>query len=316
MGKVLAIEIFVTHAVDKEKENKVRNNKINMLEIDVTDIVEQMNKENFDIKKYILFDAIRWWIYKSKLEHEEEKLYEKIYNTKNYILNEKYTDTALITQRKTQIKKKEYEEKVKRQKEKEMKSKIEYAKLHPKEYEQNKKSKIIKILQEYSLKKQNPLKYVCNIPVKGEYAFECVREVWQRKIYDTFILNRDEKIITLAKIMSWVDKYSGLRVYNEFNTYEERIWNSKYDAVKQYLLELEKLEVIKSLDYKLNKWSEIKVINSDRVKANSKIIRDEKVNLVCKVCGELYEEDYINKFYIKNFNMDKECFEESIKNDN
>lgn len=58
----------------------------------------------------------------------------------------------------------------------------------------------------------------------------------------------------LAKIMSWVDKYSGLRVYNEFNTYkEERIWNSKYDAVKQYLLELEKLEVIKSLAYKLNK---------------------------------------------------------------
>lgn len=59
-GKVLAIEIFVTHFVDKEKENKVRNNKINMLEIDLTDIVEQINNENFDIEKYILFDAIRW----------------------------------------------------------------------------------------------------------------------------------------------------------------------------------------------------------------------------------------------------------------
>ena len=49
---------------------------------------EDMQDEEFNLDEYILFKAIRWWIYKTKVERVEKNLYNLIYNRKNYILNE------------------------------------------------------------------------------------------------------------------------------------------------------------------------------------------------------------------------------------
>ena len=79
------------------------------------------------------------------------------------------------------------------------------------------------------------------------------------------------------------------------------------------ILELEKLEIIKVLDYNINKWGEIKVVNSDMEREYYKFDKDNSELIVCKNCGELYEEeDVVNKFYIRNFGVDKNCFEEII----
>lgn len=312
-GKKLAIEIFVTHAVDKDKEKKVKQSNIDMIEIDLKDIAEKMQDKEFDLERYILFDSLKWWIYKTRVKSEEEKLYNKIYNTKHFIANEKYTMKELFEKRTIENRKKEYEEKIKKYQEQRNEEKRKYAIEHKEEYEKNKLKKIIRIIENYSLKKQKDDIYICNIPVKGEYAFDCTREVWQEKIYNKFILNREGKNIQLAKIISWIEKYSGIKYFKEFDYSKDAIWDSKYDAVRNYLLELEKLEIIKVLDYNINKWGEIKVVNSDMEREYYKFDKDNSELIVCKNCGELYEEeDVVNKFYIRNFGVDKNCFEEII----
>ena len=245
------------------------------------------------------------------------------------ILNKKYTRDELIKKRKIEIENKKKEEYLKIQKEKEKQQKIEYIKQHKDEYEKKRKIKIKNIIERYSLKQQKSTINVCNIPVKGEYAFECDsmsiaselvfafecdRYIWQSKIFNKFILNREGKIIQLAKIIYWIENYSDLTYYNEFNNYSRgELWNSKYDAVRNYLIELEKIGVLLVYDDKLNQWGEIEIIDSNKIKATSKIlIKTSKIQF-CSNCGMVLEKgDHINKFYIENFSVDKECFEELI----
>ena len=311
--KNLAIEIYVTHAVNKEKEKKVKKSKIDMIEIDLSYIAEDMQEKEFDLDDYILFDAVRWWIYKTKVESEEEKLYQKIYNTKHYILSEKYTKKELFKKRILENRKKEYEEKEKIIQEQQKEEKRRYAIEHKEEYRKNKINKFLNVIRNYSKRNTNNIMHVCNIPVRGEYVFDSPREVWEKAIYDTFILNREGKNIQLAKIVSWVEKYSGLKYFKEFDYSKDEIWNSKYDAVRNYLVELEKLKIIDTLDYNITKFGEIRVVNSNKNSANLKITKEYKGVSVCKNCGEIFNnEDRINKFYLTNFELDKDCFQKII----
>ena len=67
-------------------------------------------------------------------------------------------------------------------------------------------------------------------------------------------------------------------------------------------------------DY-ITKFGEIRVINGNKNKANLKIKTKYKGNIVCKNCGEIFDNrDIINKFYLTNFELDKECFQKWIKN--
>ena len=68
------------------------------------------------------------------------------------------------------------------------------------------------------------------------------------------------------------------------------------------------------LDDYLNQWGEFKVLDSNKIKATSKISAESPKIKFCNNCGVIFEEcDFINKFYIDNFGVDKECFEELIK---
>ena len=119
----------------------------------------------------------------------------------------------------------------------------------------------------------------------------------------------------MAKIVSWVEKYSGLKYFKEFDYSKDEIWNSKYDAVRNYLVELEKLKIIDTLDYNITKFGEIRVINSNKNSANLKISKEYKGVSVCKNCGEIFSnEDTINKFYLTNFELDRDYFQKMINN--
>lgn len=314
-GKKLAVEIYVTHEVDKEKEEKVKKSKIDMIEICLDDIKEEMQEEGFDLNRYILYNATRWWINKTKVESEEKNLYHLIYNTKKYILNEKYTQKDLYEQGMVRERKKEYEEKLRILHEHQKEEKRKYAIEHKDEYRKNKIKKFLSVIEEYIKKYKDNIATVYNLPVKGEYVFNCSREIWQKAIYDMFILNRDGKSIQLAKIVSWVEKYSGLKYYKEFDYSKDEIWDSKYDAVKNYLIELKKYKIIDPLQYDITKYGENKILNGNINKANLKIKTEYKRNLVCKHCGEIFDNsDTINRFYLTNFELDKECFRKMINN--
>lgn len=314
-NKKLAIEIFVTHEVDKQKEEKVKKSKVDMIEICLSFIKEDMQKDDFDLDQYILFNAIRGWIFKTRVENEERKIYDKVYNTKRFVLNEKYTKKELCVKRDLENRKKIYEERIKMIQEQQKEEKRKYAIEHKEDLKRKKVNKFLNVVDDYSKKNIKNSISVYNIPVKGEYAFDCIREKWQKAIYDMFILNREGKIIQLAKIISWVEKYSGLKYFKEFDYSKDEIWDSKYDAVKNYLIELEKLKIIDPLEYNITRFGDIKIINSNVNNANLKIEREYKASLFCKNCGEIFgNNDIINKFYLINFGLDKDCFERMIDN--
>lgn len=105
------------------------------------------------------------------------------------------------------------------------------------------------------------------------------------------------------------------KYFKEFDYSKNEIWASKYDAVRNYLIELEKLKIIDSLNYNITKFGEIKVVNSNKNNANFKIVKEYKCALVCKNCGEIFGNgDTINRFYLINFELDKDCFQKMINN--
>ena len=319
-GKRVAIEIFVTHGVDEVKARKAKESDIDMIEIYLGGIENEMFEEGFDLEKYILEDAIRLWIYKTKIETKDKEIYERVYNTKHYVVNTKYTRPELIEERKLEIQRKLQEDVERRRKELIKEEKRKYALEHKEENEKIKRGKIKDIVEKYRLKKQSEEINICNIPVKGEYAFDCTRNVWQNKIYDKFILRREGKTIQLGRIISWVEKWSDLPYYNEFETYGKiEIWNSKYDAIKEYIIELEQCGVLIILDERFTIWAEAKIINSNKQIATENLLKNKnkKPNnriKFCTRCGAILEGvDDINAFYIKNFDVDKECFEELLK---
>ena len=132
--KKLAIEVYVTHEEDKEKEKKVKKTKIDMIEICLSSIKEDMQDEEFNLDEYILFKAIRWWIYKTKVEREEKKLYNLIYNRKHYILNKKYTEKDLYEKGIIRERKREYDERIKILQERQKEERKKYAIEHKDEY--------------------------------------------------------------------------------------------------------------------------------------------------------------------------------------
>ena len=313
-GKKLAVEIFVTHEVDFDKEKKVRESQIDMIEICLDEIKKDMQEKDFELDKYILFDSPRRWIYKTRVESEEKKLYNLIYNTKEYIPNEKYTKKELYEKGLIRQRKREFEERKRELEEQQKEKKREYAEKHQEMYRKIKNQKLLKVMDSYSKKYRNDSISVYNIPVKGEYVFDCPRETWQKAIFRMFILNREGKTIQLAKIVSWVEKYSGLKYFKEFDYSKDEVWDSKYDAVKNYLLKLAWYKIIDPLQYDITKYGENRVLIGDIDRANEAVGEGYKGYYVCNKCGEIIDDnDTVNRSYIVNFGLDKEYFEEEFK---
>lgn len=305
--KELAIEILVTHCVDKNKTEKVEKSGIDMIEIDLSDVREILKEENeFDLNEYILFEAPRKWIYKSYIEEFDDIIKNVIYNDGIFVVNNRYTK---LESRKELWKKQQ------------MKLKVENPQLFKNKIIINNLKKIPKIIEKYIEIEQSKRLNIYNIPVKGEYAFNCPRSVWQSELFNKFILNRDGKTISLAKINSYFEKYSKISFFKEFDYNDGFLWNSKYDAIKNYIIKLIQIEALR--DYSpyddITHWSEIEIICSDPQTLNSRIKNYNLVynNIACKNCGIIAENDEIrDKYFLYQFNLDELCFEEYIQSQN
>ncbi len=100
-GKPVAIEIYVTHKVDDVKRNKVESSNLDMLEIYLNpkEIDKKLQDNNFNLGKYILFEAERKWIYKSSSKFFDEKIKNIIYNSEKALYNEEYSSIEAIQRR-------------------------------------------------------------------------------------------------------------------------------------------------------------------------------------------------------------------------
>ena len=76
-GRLLCIEIFVTHEVDEQKRKKVEGSKLSAIEIDLSKIDRSIN---FESLKEIVVNSVenKRWLFNSKFDSKRSGLYRKI----------------------------------------------------------------------------------------------------------------------------------------------------------------------------------------------------------------------------------------------
>lgn len=318
-GKALAIEILVTHEVDNIKKEKVKNANIDMIEIDLSYFEEDYKLEQeFNLDEYILEKTDRSWIYKTYINNTDDKIKSLIYNQGNCLIDKRYT-TKETLRRLDDIKRTELIDLEKQKRleiiETKKDEKRKYVEEHKNQYKLKNLEKIIKIVK-YQSEYNNNEYSVCNMFIRGEYSFRGDRKIWQEKIFNTFIKNRKGKVIQLAKVNSWVEKYSNLKYYKEFD-FEEGFIN-KYNAIKdylQFLLNIGCLENISNYNKEVTYYMMLEVKEDKKEELNKRIdiyFKDME-EYKCKLCGHAYIKDnLIDLFYIKHFGLDEICFDMEV----
>ena len=258
-GRKCLVEIAVTHFVDDDKSERIRQLDLPVLEIDLSSIygaeisqeaIRKIIIDNSEFKKWIYNPiknkAIEWASNKYVLlqkEHIQQK-------REREIAAQKIRELETIKERQ-KVAKREKAESIIKQLQK------------PENY----RASILKLRNDgqyhKSLKKRTFYKdsfvdpFFFDIPITGEIVFDCDRRIWQSAIFDKFVFNRSESYVKTTRIFSWATKYQ-----NEFKINWELvpktflpIKNQAYfrsllhECIKQYLEYLSIMEFISPVIY-------------------------------------------------------------------
>ncbi|MBQ6934145.1 MAG: hypothetical protein IJN37_07140 [Clostridia bacterium] len=191
--KECIIEIAVTHFVDEIKRNKIIETGIPTVEVDLSDYINEpeMREKLKDI--LVNKDEHKKWIYnpqKNKKLKEAEKDYDELHKKALDERNKKEAEEY----RKFQTQR----EKIKLEEQKREKAEILLNSLFEKEnYEKEIRrlrsdEKFYTELQKRTFNKSlnGIIPFYIDIPITGEFIFECDRRIWQSAVFDTFIYNR------------------------------------------------------------------------------------------------------------------------------
>ena len=238
--KECLIEIAVTHFVNDEKATKIKQLNLPMIEIDLSNFINSPITKN-ELKEIIINDIDRKkWIHNPRYINEIEKANE--YFQKKILEIEKrnsskeeffqdYTDYNPIIQ-----------EELRKENNREKTRKLLYNALTPENYQtiisslQNDES-FMKVYETTLLKKWSPPPFFVNIPIFGEFIFDCDRRIWQTLLFEKFVFKRTaksqtERTVFLDKVLSWIKKHQntfninwqysrqvtmGFKVYNLLN---------------------------------------------------------------------------------------------------
>jgi hypothetical protein len=238
-NKICLIEIAVTHFIDENKERKIQELKLPVLEIDISSLAgENLNKE---ILRDIISNQIenKKWIYNPLLE--------------DAIL---YADTE-YQRLLAEIEEEERNEKLEQQKLKERKQKrredgksalkkafmpSNYSKIITGLRSEKSFNKVYQTLHLYKINKVSP--FYLDIPITGEFIFNCDRRIWQTLIFYIFVYKRTKNDfgqipISYDRIMNWIDKYQDKFSINWDFSYKTVIDDKEYtllkDVVNYYL---------------------------------------------------------------------------------
>lgn len=203
-GKVCLIEVAVTHFVDREKKNKIKELGYSTIEIDLSSLYES-NYSRENICKIIMKDSkYKSWIVNTKksdaiawAKKEYDNIFLKLQENEN---------------RRIEKIERKYCEKIERQKAAES---IFRELIIPENYKsvldglRNDKKffEFLKRRNFYSVDFIIP--YFMDIPITGELVFDCDRRIWQSAIFDEFIYSRksydgNEPVINVNKICKWI----------------------------------------------------------------------------------------------------------------
>ncbi len=199
-GKVCLIEIAVTHFVDDKKEEKIKNLKLPTIEIDMSSFsFESISKD--ELRDIIINDTDnKRWVYNPQLE--------KAYEWANDEYKAKIDDIVREQRELAEVEKTRIQKKIER---------IELTKkaFFPDNYtteitKLRNDNKAINLYKSLWMSKYSPeIPFYCDIPIYGEFIFNCDRRVWQTAIFNKFIYNRKPSehgrlCISYNKIEYWL----------------------------------------------------------------------------------------------------------------
>lgn len=253
--KPCIIEIAVTHFIDENKEKKIKELKLPVLEIDISSLMgEVLDKE---VLKDIIINKIenKKWVYNPKWEPARiwaDNQYEKTIKE----INEKIDKEERIRQKQIKL---EEEKRMQKEKKKEAGIKALKNSMNPQNYREivlklrdnNAYNTLYRKLYIYKESKNPP--FYLDIPITGEFIFDCDRRIWQTLIFDKYVYNgntEDVNVIYISfnKISHWITKLQKNFKINWDFSYKTEINNKKYnllrDVVLQYLFYLKELGFI------------------------------------------------------------------------
>lgn len=227
------IEIAVTHFVDENKRQKIKDMGLPAIEIDLSECYgKDLCREELE-SKILNSSNNRRWLYYPNFEGLIQRAELKYKEIINEIENRKQ----------------EAEKQRKKQEEIQNKQRERYYKNKMKQYRSNvKTNKVIKKFHFYKDIKENSIPFFLDIPIDGEIIFKCDRRIWQAAIFDKFIYYRNisnNAIVSINNIYQWVRKHQSL-----FELDWEAINNdmgNTYYIIEQYLTYMHFLGFISEL---------------------------------------------------------------------
>ena len=257
-GQDCLIEIAVTHFVDEEKTQKIRELGISTLEIDLSSLVEKALDTKGLADIIVNNPKYKKWIYNSIVARETNKIEEtaraicqpyidhyqeqhRIAQEKAEIANRKAAEIALRVERAPQLLRDAFLPE-------------NYQNLLKTDRNDQQFHEFYKTLTMSKTCPQAP--FFVDIPISGEFIFNCDRRIWQSSIFDKFVFNRklpttDKDNITCKKIESWIkhhQKQFQVRLDYNVECCVDGTWRHLMpDVIDQYLFYLKLLGFISLL---------------------------------------------------------------------
>ena len=207
-GRVCLIEVAVTHFVDEEKEQKIKEIGLPLFEIDLSDLF------NSELSKKELAEAVlynpsnRTWVF-NPLYDDAKRWAKEQYS--------KYIHSA-----EKEIERQDEKEAIKAEK-KQQRREIGEKRIHEIFKPDNYQKTVATLANEEEAAKQikllhmktdiDKLPFFLNIPIAGEMVFPCDRRIWQSALFDKFVFNRNSEdenkpTVHIKRVQKWIEKYN------------------------------------------------------------------------------------------------------------
>ena len=207
-GRGCLIEVAVTHFVDEEKEQKIKELGLPLFEIDLSDLYNS-EFSRIELAEAVLFNpSNRTWIfnplYDDARRWAKEQYSQYIHSAEEEL--ERQDEKEAIKAEKKQQRRETGEKRIKEIFEPDNYQKTVAALANGEEA-----AKQIKLL--HMKTDIDKLPFFLNIPITGEMVFPCDRRIWQSALFDKFVFNRNSEdenkpSVHIKRVQKWIEKYN------------------------------------------------------------------------------------------------------------
>ena len=260
-GQECMIEIAVTHFSNANKKDTVRDLGISSLEIDLSSFAETTLDEKV-LTDILLNDTEhKTWLYNALFIKDADKIETLARDICHHYIDQYAAKQRMLAEqeRRAEYNQRKEEEKAKRR---ERAPELLRTAFLPENYRTQLQAdrddqRFSKIYSQLRITKADqPIPFYIDIPISGEFIFDCDHRIWQSMLFHKFIFNRtigiDEEPprVYYKKIESWVQQHQKeFKIRWEYS-YKCRVngneWHLIHDVINCYLSYMNRLGFIKN----------------------------------------------------------------------